>query len=752
VAALLGACAREAPPRWTALAASFDPSAVASDRPGGGSGELVPGVRLVDAGGGALRLEADLARADWTRPAGPGLWQARMPELRPASPPDRAPEERLDAGDRAFRATAPPRRGGEPPPPGSFWRNGATSLILRLDPAAAPPERATLALSTARGWRGPEGDWQLVGRRFAGPGLALLAGERWTVRADVPPDARLRFAVTAEPLVAGQEARASFEVRVGGTRAWSGALEAGADGAYAWHEVALPPEGGAMTLEFRVDGDLARTAFAAPTIGPATVGRPGERPFASRPDLIVFLADTFRADNLRFYGGERALAPEVERFLRESVAFRRAWSVGTFTLPAHVSMFSGYFPRQCSTAGMSASLPLEVDTLAERLARHGYRTGAVTDSVVVSQTYNLQQGFEWFDELHGTLDATLQRVRDFLDADDGRPVFLWVHTYRVHRPYHASASTLARLGAELGLDGSEVHQSLHQELERLGGGAVDGIEGPEAAAVVSRLERLYRAGVADLDRGFGELRAELEARGLLERGHLVFTSDHGEAFYEHGELYHSGRVYEEQIRVPLAIGGGGLAVRAVEEAVSLVDLAPTLAQLAGTPPDPGWPGRSVLGLERDRPVFAFECAADPADSSLALIEGAHKAIAFETPASLAAGPLLGAFDLAADPGERRDAREAAWVEELLDRLGPAAATLLLPAVSASPAAIDPARLESLRDLGYFGDTRAAEFDPSAAPWRRCRCSECRREHASSRRLARNPHPGRLRLRTTGSPH
>ena len=88
-------------------------------------------------------------------------------------------------------------------------------------------------------------------------------------------------------------------------------------------------------------------------------------------------------------------------------------------------------------------MPSSVETIAESLGRAGYRTGAITDGGLVSQVHGFGEGFQWFDEEHTTLEATLSRARSFLDAADGRPTFLFVQTYYTHAPYEVSEETRA---------------------------------------------------------------------------------------------------------------------------------------------------------------------------------------------------------------------------------------------------------------------------------------------------------------------
>jgi arylsulfatase len=360
-----------------------------------------------------------------------------------------------------------------------------------------------------------------------------------------------------------------------------------------------------------------------------------------------------------------------------------------------------------------------VVTLAERLARAGYRTGAITDALVVSERFGFAQGFQWFDEHLSTIASTLERALAFLDADDGRPVFLFVHTYRVHNPYRVSEQTRREAGDRFHFaDDSTPLEMREVEMARQPG--FDRAGDPRYAAVVEQIRNLYRGAVMDLDRELGPFHAALEARGWLERGVFVFTSDHGEAFSEHDQVGHGGRPWEEQTRIPLFLhgraDGGEIAPGVVDEPVSLLDLTPTLAGLAGVPGEGDWPGVSLLALREaagqraagkgesrsaPRPLFLFENRDKPG-STLAIVEGGRKVMAYEDAASLARGERFAAFDLDSDPGERdaAAAADADWARELLQRLGPVAAELLRPREAGEAAELGAEQIEQLRALGY----------------------------------------------------
>jgi arylsulfatase len=585
---------------------------------------------------------------------------------------------------------------GWTPRPGGFHADG-DGLRLVLEDGERPPPRATLEVWAGRNRR-ENGRLRVRGARFHGEGFALLPGERIERRADLPPRSALRFAACVEPL-AEDRRPVTFRVTLDGEPLYECAIRDASRAASSRHVVPLPRGGrDDALLGFEVLGALAHSAFLEPVVGP--LDPPAERVDTDeRPDLVVFLADTFRADNLTAYGGELGLTPHLDRFARESITFARAWSPGTFTLPGHSALFGGAWPRQVGSGGTGRALPRAVTTIAELLAERGYRTGGITEAVLVSGDYGFDQGFAWWDERWGGLDDTLARAQAFLDAGDGRPTFLFVQTYRTHTPYVASDAARAAVAERL-----EVHADWHKLQQRIVG-LRERSPGPspQRTQLAWRARDLYRAAAFDLDLGFAAFRDDLARRGLDRTGWLVFTSDHGEAFYEHDALYHPGRPWEELARVPLIVHGPGQAPRTVDTAGSLVDVAPTLAALAGVPPLDTWVGRSLLAPGGDRPVFLFECGNEPELSSVAVVDGTYKAFASEGGVAGGAVPEA-AFDLAADPLEQRDlARGATWPDELFERHRAALRDALEPHVTPEDAALGSGRVDELRAMGYAGD-------------------------------------------------
>jgi arylsulfatase A-like enzyme len=579
----------------------------------------------------------------------------------------------------------------------AYVHGGQRLVLLRADPA--PPGPGSLACRVQRGWE-RDGAWRAALQELVADGLSIWPGESWETRVAAAPGSALRFSTVARTL--GREGRVVFRVTCDGATLLEHEEELGETGLGTWHELPLPGAG-SLRLVFEVRGDPGLTAFVQPTIGPREVGSPAERPWPdARPNVVLFLADTFRADLLAAGGGRAGTTPHLDRIAERSLCFPRARSTATWTLPAHVSLFTGLFPTQHGALNEGRTFSPALVTLAELLARAGYRTGAVTDAGFVSSHYGLDRGFELFLEhneaLGHKLAKTLRAAREFLARDDGRPAFLFVHTYRTHWPYRT---------------GSEEDRRAHDALVEPFSAALEPGARPEPAVLArfgAELAALYRQGASALDAEVGPWFDELERAGFFRPGYFVFTSDHGEAFFEHGKSEHRGMPYEEELRVPLFLFGPGLAARSSPVAASLVDLAPTLAELCGLQTETAWCGRSLLAPTdellreqlQERLLFAWQGAPDK--ETLAIVSGERKLFVPAHLEVLERGEVKAAFELALDPGEHRNVvkQGATWPAELARSAVPGFEPLSRPLAESTELEISTWLREELARLGYAG--------------------------------------------------
>ncbi len=693
---LSAACGRARGPEWIHLAQGYEPPPLTGDATEGSS------VRLTLSEGEPW-LTATLAREDWSSRPEHEDWSSSLPVRGRGQPRGGDLHHRLSAEGAEFEAVPLGKFRRDPERRRGTYLMKPNRVSLYLGAGEEPPGQVELSVYAGLG-REVDGRWRVEGRRFSGDAIALWPGQSAQVLADVPSDCSLRFATCLEPALPsprGTKRELTFRVLFNGVTLLEHVQPDLEAGTYAWHELELPPSPRAR-ITFEVEGPLSYAAFLNPVIGPREIGSYGERPWGrGRPDIVMFQADTFRADNLELFGGEGGLAPFLDELASRSRAFPRTWSVGTYTLPAHTSMFTGLYPHQAGITGMESSVPDELRSVAEVFAAAGYRTGAITDAVFVSQRFGLAQGFEWFEESLGSLEATFERASSFLEADDGRPLFLFVQSYRTHTPYRVSEETMAERGVELGIRAS--FEDLRAELGRLEGlEALDDEQTRRREDVIEGLEAHYRGCVVDLDRAFPTFFGELEERGILREGAFVFTSDHGEAFGEHDSVYHGGRVWEEVTRVPLFLHGPGIEPALVDRAASLIDLPRTLAGLARIAPHPEWLGASLLGDIEEREVFVFQCKDDAPVSSWALIARGKKLMGDQEVTTRGRDSLLGAFDLEQDPGETKDRLGEDWAARLFDEHRSRLEVLFVPLAGSEAVQLGAEQMRELGEMGYGG--------------------------------------------------
>jgi len=284
--------------------------------------------------------------------------------------------------------------------------------------------------------------------------------------------------------------------------------------------------------------------------------------------VVLVTLDTTRADALLAFGGEREVAPALELLAQESVRFVDARTVAPLTLPAHASMFTGlYPPRHGVRNNGPASLSSDADTLAERAARAGFQTAGFVGSLALDRGYGTAQGFEVWSQPAGQYDRVRGQISDrgarevIADArawlaqrDRTRPFFLWVHLFDPHAPYIARPECVERAAGHP-----------------------------------------YWGEVVAMDAELASLFDDLRREQFLERGTVCVAGDHGEALGEHGEDTHGHHVWDSTLRVPLFVRlPGGSDARDDARIASVVDVAPTLAQVMRLGLTGGIDGRSLL--------------------------------------------------------------------------------------------------------------------------------------------------------------
>jgi arylsulfatase A-like enzyme len=341
----------------------------------------------------------------------------------------------------------------------------------------------------------------------------------------------------------------------------------------------------------------------------ACEGRPG------RAVLLISL-DTLRQDHLGCYGYGRNTSPNIDRFAREdAVLFEAAYAQAPYTLPSHMSIFTGLYPeahgvlmpRVVDESGeiRVARLSSRIPTLAEVLAQQGFTTSAFTDGLLVKGKYGFDRGFEEYrDEYRERHEENGFRkygkaLRRWVRWHSDEDFFLFVHTYDVHEPYVAPEPFRSRFAGEpAGRElpsASLMYCSLLAKHEDRELHRYTSLEG---------LVNAYDGGIAFVDDELGKLFDLLKREGLWEEALVVITSDHGELFMENGLMIgHGLTLYNEETLVPLLIKfpGSAHAGKRVDHIVESVDIMPTVLAALNVPVPADLQGQDLIaGLEEGR--------------------------------------------------------------------------------------------------------------------------------------------------------
>lgn len=462
-----------------------------------------------------------------------------------------------------------------------------------------------------------------------------------------------------------------------------------------------------------------------------------------RPSGVLLISiDSLRADHLSSYGYRSATAPGVatspvidRELAGGGIAFDRAYSTTSWTLPAHMALLTGMPDELHGVRHVSQKLHASLPTLAELFRAAGWRSAGFFSGPNVHPHFGFGRGFERYVDCSTAAVADpavfeidqqsdqigrlkdLQRLShqgrtspelvrafetwfDSLSADDH--FFGFVHMWDVHYDY-AAPEELVRLfdpDYEGAVDGENFWEFVNRE-ER-------------DPRDVQHLLALYDAEIRFTDEHVGLLLDTLRRKGRLDDTLVVLVSDHGEEFFEHGRFGHDQTLFEEVVRVPILMRYPARlpAGRRFEQLASLTDVAPTILELCDLPRP-----RSMFGLSLVRAFDGAPAARGvPMELTFRRLDnvllGYHGGDFKVVRTSKSKDPVL--YELATDPGELAGLRRGAGLSLEDPRLGRALGTWTkLSELGATLQRADegglPADLEQrLRGIGYLGAVQEGE--------------------------------------------
>jgi arylsulfatase A-like enzyme len=400
-------------------------------------------------------------------------------------------------------------------------------------------------------------------------------------------------------------------------------------------------------------------------------------------NLILISIDTLRADHLGCYGYDREISPNIDHFRQDSVLFETAIAQAPSTAPSHASILTGTNP---SRHGVSVThrtpLPSDMPTAAEILAAEGFRTAAFVGGGQVAPEFGFDRGFEVFDADGTGFSDKVQAATEWIGEVTANRFMLLLHTYEVHHPYTPDQSLLIDLDRHY--DGplpDAISIPLLKSINR-GETKIDRSD-------VQHTINAYDAEIRSMDRAFGKLIDHLKEVDLYDRSILVFMSDHGEEFMEHGALgWHGHSLFDELLRVPLIVKFPRSAARgsSIPHLVRTVDLLPTLLETLSIPALKDIDGVSLL--QPSPPLLAFS-RTDTQNRNDSIRSDRWKLY----------GSRL--YDLGSDPQELRDV--APQNRKVVRQLQRELALVIENVNGSSSPSVDFSNktLEDLRALGYL---------------------------------------------------
>jgi arylsulfatase A-like enzyme len=429
-------------------------------------------------------------------------------------------------------------------------------------------------------------------------------------------------------------------------------------------------------------------------------------PTTRRPDILFVTIDALRADHLSSYGYQQFTSPAIDAFARNAARFSNAIAQAPYTKASIASIMTGQYPSAHKTVTASVPfpetmtghlttapivtdlLPSSMPTLAEALRAGGYQTLGFTANPFLIEAFGFARGFDRFRFYPGTDFARGERivfeaVDAARDADGRRPLFMWVHFMEPHSPYTPPPLTAGMFHVE-GLP-----QPIPSQV------SIPGWLLPGSPRDLRQYVAAYDDDISAVDAAFDTLLRELRSMRGWRDTIVVLTADHGEQFLDHGGWEHGSNLHDELIRVPLVIQAPSSLPGVIDAQVQLIDLFPTLLEMAGAPL-PATSGRAIEVLWNPK------SPSHPAMSEIVgiqstLREEGFKLIAFPT-------GQVQLFDLARDPHEKVDVAVANparvhAMQTALDRMR-AEALEAGRDVHAEVVPIDPDVARRLRALGY----------------------------------------------------
>ena len=439
---------------------------------------------------------------------------------------------------------------------------------------------------------------------------------------------------------------------------------------------------------------------------------------SNRPNVILIIVDTLRADRLSCYGYETRTSPNIDRLAADGYLFQNALAQASWTKSSIATVVTSLYPSSHGAIGKPDQLPDQVVTLAEVMKEAGYYTAGLVDNVNIAPVFNFDQGFDEYHYLapdhffYAPESATQLMVYNQLRLIRER--FLskktWVQFY-YQDAVEVTDQAIAWFEGNtdkkffLLLHYMDPHDPFFPHPYTGEGYARVSMPSPPPD-MAGKLSTVYDGEITYFDKELGRLLDWLEQNGLYDNTVVLLTADHGEEFFEHEGWWHGTTLYEEQIHIPLILKpeGGLDSALVITSLARSLDIPPTLLTLAGvdvpavmqgqTLIDSTGAAAAVIPFVYSEEDFEGNVLKSVRDLKYKLVEANSN-----NPRGLSETEI---FDMETDPLEKQNLAEGQFDHELLYRswIEETEGFALERSVGTQTGEIDEATQERLKALGY----------------------------------------------------
>lgn len=330
----------------------------------------------------------------------------------------------------------------------------------------------------------------------------------------------------------------------------------------------------------------------------------------NKPDILIYIIDALRADHMSCYGYERLTTPNIDKFAEENTRYLNAYANTSWTKASGAAILTGLYPKHNKTMTRDDKMPDEIMTLAEILRDTGYFTAAFIGNGNLSHVFGFDQGFDVFEEFFGTYsysrhvqsnrinEKVFEFLQEFLEKDERKPLFLLIWTVDPHDPYTPEESVKNLF---------DIHR--YAPLDTYSFSFLEDVRKGEIRPSLSQIEFVkvrYDQEIFFNDRSFGELLTSMKNQGIYDDAVIIFTSDHGEEFFDHAGVGHGLTLYNEQIKIPLIAKIPQNGKSSDTNRVQHIDIFPTILDILRLNPPYELDGTSLFSIVNPLRTLYFE--------------------------------------------------------------------------------------------------------------------------------------------------